>query len=220
MKNRAIAPIVASCAVAAVAATAIVLFVPHWVQNMVRIVAGYDAAATAILIWYWSVVLRTNAVDTRARAASQDPGRDAVFVVVLLAAAFGFVAAFDILGRGPHDRIPQHESITYALGFSAVALGWLLIHTIFLFRYAHLYYGDRDRNKQSDGGLVFPGRADPDYADLAYFSFVLGMTFQVSDVQITDPSIRRLALGHAMISFSYNTAILALVVNVVSNLLH
>lgn len=79
---------------------------------------------------------------------------------------------------------------------------------------------DRDRNNQSDGGLLFPGRADPNYADLAYFSFVLGMTFQVSDVQITDRSIRRLALAHTMISLGYNTAILALVVNVVSNLLH
>ena len=165
-------------------------------------------------------MLRTNAIDTKARAAAQDPGRDAVFVVVLLAAAFGFVAAFAILGRGAHDRIPQHESVIYALAFSAVVLGWILIHTIFLFRYAHLYYGDRDRDQQSDEGLVFPGKGDPNYADLAYFSFVIGMTFQVSDVQITDPSIRRLALAHAMISFSYNTSILALVVNVVSNLLH
>lgn len=220
MKHRALAPIAVCLGAAAAFAIALVLFAPHWLQNMVRIVAGYDAAVIAILIWYWSVVLRTNAADTKVRAASQDPGQDAVFAAILLAAAFGFVAAFDILGRGPHDRIPEHETITYALGFGAVVLGWLLIHTIFLFRYAHLYYADRDRNNQSDGGLLFPGRADPNYADSAYFSFVLGMTFQVSDVQITDRSIRRLALAHAMISFGYNTAILALVVNVVSNLLH
>jgi uncharacterized membrane protein len=220
MKNRAIAPIVVSLGAAVVVAATIVLFAPPWVHTMVRVVAGYDAAVAAILIWYWSVVLRTNAADTKARAAAQDPGRDAVFVVVLLAAAFGFIAAFDILGRGAHDRIPQHESMIYALAFGAVVLGWLLIHTIFLFRYAHLYYGDRDCDHESDGGLLFPGRSDPNYVDLAYFSFVLGMTFQVSDVQITDSSIRRLALTHAMISFGYNTAILALVVNVVSNLLH
>lgn len=220
MKNRALAPIAVSFGAATVVGMAIVLFAPHWLQNMVRIVASYDAAAIALLVWYWSVVLRTNALDTKVRAASQDPGRDAVFAVILVAAAFGFVAAFDILGRAPHDRIAQHETITYALGFGAVVLGWLLIHTIFSFRYAHLYYADRDRDNQRDGGLIFPGRADPNYADLAYFSFVLGMTFQVSDVQITDRSIRRLALAHAMISFGYNTAILALVVNVVSNLLH
>jgi uncharacterized membrane protein len=220
MKNRAIAPIVVSLVAAALVATALALFAPHWLQNMVRVVAVYDAGAAAILIWYWSVVLRTSAAETKARAAAQDPGRDAVFVVVLVAAVFGFVAAFDILGRGAHEPGSQHESLIYALAFGAVVLGWLLIHTIFLFRYAHLYYGGRGPDGQSVGGLLFPGKSDPNYADLAYFSFVLGMTFQVSDVQIADPGIRRLALTHAMISFGYNTAILALVVNVVSNLLH
>ena len=163
--------------------------------------------------------MRTNASATKARAAAQDPGRDALFVVTLTAAVFGFFAALDILAAVLDDRTPEHQAIVYALGFGAVVLGWLLIHTIFLFRYAHLYYGDRDRNKQSDRGLNFPGGADPNYLDFAYFSFVIGMTFQVSDVQITDRPIRRLALGHAMISFGYNTAILALVVNIVSGLI-
>ncbi len=220
MKNRAVAPIVVSLGAAAVVAALLAMFAPHWLRDMVRVVAVYDAAAAAILIWYWSVVLRTNAAETKARAAAQDPGRDAVFVVVLLAAGFGFVAAFDILGRGAHEPASLHVSAIYALAFGAVVMGWLLIHTVFLFRYAHLYYGGRGRERQSAGGLLFPGKTDPDYADLAYFSFVLGMTFQVSDVQIADPGIRRLALTHAMISFGYNTAILALVVNVVSNLLH
>ncbi len=78
---------------------------------------------------------------------------------------------------------------------------------------------DKDRNKQSDRGLKFPGHDEPNYADLAYFSFVIGMTFQVSDVQVSAKSIRRAVLAHALISFAYNTAILALVVNVVSGLL-
>ncbi len=220
MKSRALAPIAVSIATAAVVAAALVLFTPHWLPPMVRVVAVYDAAALALLACHWVVALRTNVSATRAHAAAQDPGRDAVFVVTLTAAVFGFVAALDMLGRGPRDRTPEHEAIVYTLGFGAVILGWLLIHTIFLFRYAHLYYGDRDRNKESDRGLTFPGGADPNYLDFAYFSFVIGMTFQVSDVQITDRIIRRLALGHAMISFGYNTAILALVVNIVSGLLH
>jgi uncharacterized membrane protein len=220
MKNRAIAPIALSLLAAGLAALAMTLFAPHWFQPMVRVVACYDLAVIVILIWYWSVILRTNTSNTKVRAAAQDPGRDAIFTVILLAVAFGFAAAFDILGPGPHDRIARHEVLIFASGFGAVVLGWLLVHTIFSFRYAHLYYGDRDRNNESDRGLVFPGRADPSYCDLAYFSFVIGMTFQVSDVQITDQRIRRLVLGHGLISFGYNTAILALVVNVVSNLLH
>ncbi|MEO6834710.1 MAG: DUF1345 domain-containing protein [Candidatus Tumulicola sp.] len=220
MKSRAIAPIVVAFGSAAIATIAILLFGPAWLASMVRIVAVYDAAALAMLVYYWRVALRTDASDTERRAAAQDPGRDAVFAIILIAVAFGFVAAFDILGRGPHDRMPQHAVFIYILGFGAVVLGWFMIHTTFLFRYAHLYYGDRNRDNQSDRGLTFPGTAEPNDLDFAYFSFVLGMTFQVSDVQITDPRIRRPALAHGLISFGYNTAILALVVNVVSNLLH
>ena len=187
---------------------------------MIRIVASYDVAAVAILTFYWVVVMQNDAARTKARAAAEDPGRNAAFTVVLTAVVFGFIAAFAILGPGPHDRQPQHEAVIYALGFIAVVLGWLLIHTIFVFRYAHLYYADLNRNAQSDGGLVFPGTAQPNDVDFAYFAFVVGMTFQVSDVQVTSRRIRRLVLAHGLISFAYNTAILALVVNVVSNLLH
>ncbi|MGA8534185.1 MAG: DUF1345 domain-containing protein [Candidatus Tumulicola sp.] len=220
MKDRALVPIAVSAAAAVVAAIAMLLFAPHWLPSMVRVVAGYDAAVIIIVIFYWSIVMQSDAAKTKARAAAQDPGRNAAFVVVLLAVTFGFIAAFDILGPGPHDRVPGHETVIYALGFAAVVLGWLLIHTIFLFRYAHMYYRDRDRDTKSDGGLVFPGTPEPNDVDFAYFSFVLGMTFQVSDVQVVDRSMRRFALAHGLISFAYNTAILALVVNTVSNLLH
>ncbi len=219
MKSRALAPIVVAIVTAALASTIILILAPGWLQTRVRIVAGYDLAVVAILIWYWSIALRTNATDTRRRAAAQDPGRDIVFAIILTAVAFAFVVAFDILGRGAHEKT-LHPLLVYGVGFSAVVFGWLLIHTIFFFRYAHLYYGDRDRDEQSDLGLAFPGGEEPSYVDFAYFSFVIGMTFQVSDVQITSRRIRRLVLAHALISFAYSTAILALVVNIVSNLLH
>ncbi len=217
--TRALVPIAVFLVTAAVAALAIAVLGPQWLRSMVRVVAVYDAAVLAMLMFYWSIVLRTDASDTKRRAAAQDPGRDIVFVLILTAVAFGFVAAFDILGRGPNDPTPKHEAVVYALGFGAVVLGWLLIHTVFLFRYAHLYYGNWNRDTKS-GGLMFPGTPEPSDVDFAYFSFVLGMTFQVSDVQIAERRIRRLALAHGLISFGYNTAILALVVNVVSGLLH
>ncbi|HEY5427144.1 MAG TPA: DUF1345 domain-containing protein [Candidatus Tumulicola sp.] len=217
---RALAPIAVSVVTAAIVAVAIGFFGPSWLRSMVRVVAVYDAAVLAILLYYWRVVMLTDAADTKRRAASQDPGRDVVFVAILLAVGFGLLAAIAILGRGPHDEAPHHAAAIYALGFGAVVLGWLLIHTIFLFHYAHLYYSDWRRDKEGDRGLIFPGTNEPNDIDFAYFSFVLGMTFQVSDVQITDRRIRRPALAHGMISFAYNTAILAVVVNIVSNLLH
>ncbi len=77
-----------------------------------------------MLLWYWNILLRSSTERTRARAAVQDPGRDAVFIVTLIAVAFGFVAAFAILGRNPNDHIPKHAAALYALGFGAVVLGW------------------------------------------------------------------------------------------------
>jgi uncharacterized membrane protein len=105
-------------------------------------------------------------------------------------------------------------------GVLAVCLGWFLIHTMFVFRYAHLYYYDSDQDGTAQRGLTFPGTTEPDDYDFAYFSFVIGMTFQVSDVQITDPGVRTLVLFHALLSFGYNTAILALGVNLASSLLN
>jgi uncharacterized membrane protein len=192
---------------------------PAWLKPLVRVVACYDAGVVAMLLQYWGVAMRANAAQTRARAAAQDAGRDVVFELTLMAVAFGFVAAFAILGPGPRDRTPEHEAIFYALALAAVALGWLLIHTMFSFRYAHLYYRVRESVTASDHGLIFPRDDEPCFLDFAYFSFVIGMTFQVSDVQVTSKGIRRLVLAHGLISFSYNTAILALVVNVVSGLL-
>lgn len=187
---------------------------------MVRAVGVYDVVTISLLVWFWNIVVHSTAERTRARAAAEDPGRRAVSTIILAAIAFGFVAAFEILGRGPHDSTPHHGAVIYTVGFTAVVLGWLLIHTVFLFHYAHAYYANRNRDAISDGGLIFPGTQEPSDVDFAYYSFVLGMTFQVSDVQITGSGLRRDALVHGVISFAYNTAILALVVNVVSNLLH
>ena len=104
----------------------------------------------------------------------------------------------------------------------AVVSSWMLVHTVFGLRYAHTFYGDPDGAagaQQHAGGLEFPECRSPNYMDFAYFSFVIGMTFQVSDVQITSREIRQLVLLHGMLSFGFNTVILALTINTVSSLL-
>jgi uncharacterized membrane protein len=105
------------------------------------------------------------------------------------------------------------------VGLSTVALCWILLHTLYSLHYAHVYYGDSDDDLAMDKGLVFPEEKAPDYLDFAYFAFVIGMTCQVSDVQITSKRMRRLALFHGIISFGFNTFILALLINTVSGLL-
>jgi uncharacterized membrane protein len=195
------------------------VFAPGWLHGTVRAVAAYDVAALIILVYDWTVGLRNDATHTIRRAAQQDPGRNILVTIVLLSALAGLASAIDILGKGANvPAIDRDLALTF--GISAVVLGWLLIHTMFIFRYAHLYYFDSDEDGSAQRGLTFPGTTDPDDYDFAYFSFVIGMTFQVSDVQITDPGVRTIALTHALISFAYNTAILALGVNLASSLLN
>jgi uncharacterized membrane protein len=95
---------------------------------------------------------------------------------------------------------------------------WALIHTIYAFHYAHRYYRDEKHNpSQQAGGLAFPGGADPDYMDFAYYSFVVGMTSQVSDVQVLSPKMRRLTLIHGVLAFIFNIAVLALSLNIIAS---
>ena len=170
-----------------------------------------------MLAAFWGVAFKDDARQTYLRAAIEDPGRDIVLGVVLLSCLAGLVSAVVILGHGPN--VPANDRATaLALGLAAVVLGWFLIHSSFIFRYAHLFYIHDDAG-ETRRGLIFPGTSDPDDYDFAYFSFVIGMTAQVSDVQITDPAVRRMAMLHGLISFAYNTAILALVINLASGLL-
>ena len=204
---------------ACVAALLVVLFAPAWLHGTVRQVAAYDLAALVALIYDWGYALRNNAAHTARRAAQADPGRNIVMFIVLVSVAAGLASAIVILGKGP--SVPEADrGLALTFGVLAVCLGWFLIHTSFIFRYAHLYYYDSDQDGTAQRGLQFPGTTEPDDYDFAYFSFVLGMTFQVSDVQITDPGVRSIALFHALLSFSYNTAILALGVNLASSLLN
>lgn len=204
---------------ACIAAVLVLLFAPGWLRGTVRPVAAYDAAAILVLIYDWAYALRNNASHTERRAAQADPGRNLVMFVVLASVAAGLASAIIILGKGP--AVPASDrGLALTFGVLAVVLGWFLIHSTFIFRYAHLYYFDSDSDGTAQRGLQFPGTTEPDDYDFAYFSFVIGMTFQVSDVQITDPGVRSLALFHALLSFGYNTAILALGVNLTSSLLN
>jgi len=194
-------------------------FAPAWLHGTARWVAAYDVAAIVLLVYDWTVGLRNDATHTIRRAAQEDPGRNLVAGIVIISVLAGLASAITILGKGPN--VPASDrSIALAAGIAAVALGWFLIHTMFTFRYAHLFYYDSDQDGTAQRGLTFPGTKEPDDYDFAYFSFVIGMTFQVSDVQITDPGVRSVVLMHGIISFAYNTTILALVVNLASNLLN
>lgn len=207
-------------AVAGAAALLVYLVAPAWLHGIPRAVAAYDAAAIALVAAFWALAMSSRPDETARRASVADPGRNLVLAAVLLTVAIGLASAVAILGHGPSVATQSEKLATYALAIVAVTTGWILIHTMFTLRYAHLYYYDDDDDNEADRGIRFPGTDDPSDYDFAYFAFVIGMTFQVSDVQVVDRRVRRVVLFHGLISFAYSTMILALAINIVSGLLH
>jgi uncharacterized membrane protein len=181
----------------------------------VRVVAAWDAGAVLLLALAWSIIWDCDTARTRRRAAAEDPGRSAVWAIVLGGSTLSLFSAAFVLRRA-RDLAPSHEAILVILGLAAVVSSWCATHTAYTLRYAHLYYRD---DNDGEGGLTFPGDKPPDYFDFAYFAFTVGMCFQVSDVLITAKSLRRAVLFHSVLSFAYNTAILALAMNLVAGLL-
>jgi uncharacterized membrane protein len=201
------------------AALGVITFVwltPWRIEWPVRAIAGWDAASLALLAFAWTIILRADATETRRRAGADDPGRHMVFVIALVASLISLFAAAIVLRTLKGAEVPIWTVITLA----AVALSWAVTHTAYTLRYAHLHYrSSRNHDTNSDGGLQFSGTEDPSDIDFAYFSFTIGMCFQVSDVVVTTTGMRRAVLLHAVLSFVYNTTILALALNVVVGLM-
>lgn len=185
-----------------------------------RAVAAWDVYCFASLALAWGVISFLDPYDARRTARIQDSSQTFLFTLVIGAATASLFAVGLLLGESkqlPAASLREH----IALSLAAIALSWGLIHTLFALRYAHYYYEDAREvaRHEIEGGMLFPEEANPDYLDFAYFSFVIGMTAQVSDVQITSRRVRRVALVHGLIAFLFNTAILAVFVNIVAGLL-
>lgn len=189
-----------------------------WVSLFAHIFLTWDAFALTILGLTWVKMLRANPQNARRTAKIQDSSRTAIFVFVISSACASLLGLGVLLltAKGMDGR---NLTETIVLSFSTVICSWLLVHTLFTLRYAHSYYRACTHKETLGYGLDFPDEKEPDYLDFAYFSFVIGMTSQVSDVQITSREIRRLALVHGMVSFAFNTIILALSINIISGLL-
>jgi uncharacterized membrane protein len=182
---------------------------PPSLRLVTRLLTGWDTFVALYIILVYVMMGRSTLSTIRRMAALQDDGR---FVIPLLTAlgAFASLAAIVLeLGQG------QHKPTELLFAVLTVALSWAAVHTGFALHYAHEFY-----RSSKPGGLQFPsGDKDDhaDYWDFVYFSFVIGMTAQVSDVGITDKTIRRIATVHGIISFVFNTALLALMVNIAAS---
>ena len=191
------------------ATVALTLIALPW-RLSTRIIVGWDAGVALYLALVYLVMAHGSIAEIRRRAAINDEGAIALLVLTAAAALASLVAVLAELGHSPGPY-------QIALSIATILLSWTFMHTMFALHYLHEFYGQGADDQL--GGLVFPGSKDPDYWDFLYYSLVVAMTAQVSDVQITSKTIRRLTTLHGAISFFFNATVLALTVNIVSSLM-
>ena len=191
----------------AVALGIAVWLLTHKLPPELRLVAAGDAAFLFYLVAMTMLAGRLTPESMRALASYEDEGKAVIVVITLAAIGLSLASIFAILNKEDQEL--------YLLVFTilSVPLGWLTFHTVFAFHYMNLFY-DRHEGGRDAGGLNFPGTPEPRAWDFLYYSFVVGMTAQVSDVQVESSIIRRVTLFHGIVSFFFNTVLLALAVNV------
>ncbi|WP_424628579.1 DUF1345 domain-containing protein [Bradyrhizobium sp. SYSU BS000235] len=185
---------------------AVLFALPAHFRLATRLLVAWDTSIALYTVLAFALFLSCDHTRIKRLASLQDDGRFLILILTAVA-AFASIAAIVLeLGVKP-QRPPQ-----LVLAVVTIVLSWSMIHSTFALHYAHEYY----RGAKA-GGLAFPGDDKPDYWDFVYFSFVIGMTAQVSDVGITDKAIRRTAIAHGVVSFIFNTALLALMVNIAAS---
>jgi len=188
-----------------------------YMSTSTRIILCWDVFAIAMITMSWLLFFNTTAAQQHEIVKRQDDDIRVIFAIVLSAVCIS-LAGTVLLILSAEESVFEKDLRT-VVTLAAVTASWILLHTIFTIRYAHLYHNyDNVKAGIEGGGIDFPNTEKPDYIDFAYFSFVIGMTFQVSDVTISSKTVRRFVLLHSLISFVFNTIIVALTVNVIAGL--
>lgn len=196
--------------VAAALGIALILLLPAAIPWARRLLAGWNAGVVLYLILLYWRFAGASANDIRSHAAGEDEG-SAVILALTVAAALASIGAI-VAELGTGEGIAR-TALQLGLATVTIVLSWALIHTIFALHYAHAFYG----SGSNSGGLRFPTQQPPDYLDFVYFSFGIGTAAQVSDVSIVSRDIRRIVTAHVIVSFFFNVALLALVVNIAAS---
>jgi uncharacterized membrane protein len=199
--------------IALLIAMTVFALLPTELKTVTRLLIGWDLGVAFYIVAAAVMMARSDVATIKRRAAAQDEGAFAVLLLTVAAALASLGAIFAELG-GVDPEEPYYR-LHVGLAVATIVLSWAFTHMIFALHYAYDYYSEGQRAD----GLKFPDDDEPDYWDFVYFSFVVGMTFQVSDVAVTNKWIRRTVVAHGAISFLFSTTILALMVNVAAGLL-
>jgi uncharacterized membrane protein len=196
------------CAVIGSVALGVALVLAPW---QVAVAIGWDVTAAAWVAWVLVTIGPRTAAETRDIALSEDGSRVARDTMLVGASVASLVGVVLVLLKAA----PEHgaaRSLLTALAALTVLLSWATVHLVFTLRYARLYYG-------GGGGMDFHDDRPPDYRDFTYVAFTIGMTYQVSDTDLTSKQVRRTALRHALLSYLFGIAAIAVTINVVAGLL-
>lgn len=183
-----------------------------WAPWQLTVLIGWLTTAALLLLWIWVEIGRLNAPTTAQVATREDDSRAAARAALIASSVTSLIAVVAALHRASTADFWLEATLT-AASLMVVTFSWLVVNTVFVLRYAHLYYGG-----SAAGGVEFPGGQAPCYRDFAYLGFTIGMTFQVSDTAITDPEIRATVLRHALLAFAFNVAIIATTINIIAGL--
>jgi uncharacterized membrane protein len=202
---------------------ALALFVtPNALSWSTRAILGWDAAVLFFLALIFQMMTDCGVARMQARAASQDEGRGAVLGLSIVAAGAAVMAiGVELsLAKDEHGLL---KSLRVLLAFATMAMSWLFVHIIFALHYAHEYYApDPTETGETEdglrGGLNFPGEQDPDYWDFLHFAIIIGVASQTADIEFTSRTQRRIGTIHGLVSFVFNTVVLALTINLLAGL--
>jgi uncharacterized membrane protein len=191
---------------AAGAAAAVVL---PW---QATVLTGWDVTASVFIVWVWISIATMESADTRAVAKSEDP-EPLLADVLLLAASVGCLVGVGFAISKSHQLHGSPKGALVGLTVLSVVVSWAVVQTVFTLHYARIYYGEPD----PDTGIDFNDPRQPAFSDFAYVAFTIGMTYQVSDTNLTSRTMRRTATAHALLSFLFGTFILAVTINVIAS---
>lgn len=194
----------------------IYFIIPEDAPSLIAIMAIWNVFALCYLILSWIIIIKRSVPEIRNLAKKDDGSAIFVFVLILVSS---FASMFTVLLLMLSENSNASKNGLYVpVAVAGMMLSWLMVHSIYTFHYAHMYYDDDEATGKDAYGLEFPGNEKPNYIDFAYFAFVIGCTFQVSDVEISSAKIRRVALFHSLLSFGLNTFVVALTINLIGGL--
>ncbi|QKQ78049.1 DUF1345 domain-containing protein [Nostoc sp. TCL240-02] len=196
------------------------IILPFWLHLPTRILCAWNSGIDFFLAVTWWKMIKATPEKIRRYVENEYEGHLAIFMLVI-AAACASVLAIGFLLTDKKGLSTTLLTLHVILAIMTIVGSWLLVHTMFAVQYAHSYYKYINRNSKQEitKGLDFPNNDYPDYWEFLYYSFVVGMTSQVSDVQTTSRDMRRLTLLHGILSFFFNTTIVAMSINIIASLI-